>query len=393
MFNLYGLISIYYKIIRPLVKKAFYLLYEVALRILSILIFWIKPKPLDLKQIHKILLIKMERIGDLVLSTPAIRAIREKFPNGHISIIVNSYTKAIIKNDPHLDEVLVYDFKKSHKDLIQKIRFVKNLRIRKFDLAIDLSTRDFLFTPVWLSYLSGAKSTLGLDNFGRGFLFNIKLKPEQKPRPLAKEILHILSPLGIDTSDMQPKLFISDEDKDYLQGFLVKEGIKEQDLLICIHPGGVFDTKYWKRDGYAKVAQYLIKQYKAKVIFIGSRQENNLADEIISLMGEKPINLVGKITLGQLMALILQCRLFIGNNSGPLNIAVGLNIPTISFLGPSIPERWRPQGEKNIVFRIELPCSPCELGYCWRRDFACMRGIGPEAVIDAVNRQLQSVGR
>ena len=378
---------IYYKIIRPLIKRIFYLLCVLILKALSFLIFWIHPKKLDAERIDKILLIKMERLGDTVLSTPAIRAVKEHFPCSHITLIVNPYVKPIVESDPHLDELVVYDSKRIHKNLIQKRRFITNLRSKRFDLAVDLSTRDFFFTPVWLVYLSGARITLGLDNLGRGLLFNIKIKPYSKPKHLTEEVLHILSPLGIDTSDVQLRLFVSD-DKNYIQGLLVKEGVKECDFLISIHPGGVYETKYWRREGYAKVAQYLIREYKAKVIFVGNQYEKELVDKIINLMGDKPINLAGEISLRQLMTLISRCRLFIGNNSGPLHIATAFNIPTISFLGPSIPERWRPQGERHIVFRRDLPCSPCELGYCYRNDFACMREISSGEVIDAVDRQL-----
>jgi len=384
---------LYYETIRPLLKRTFYFVIEVALRILSILVFWVHPKPLDLERIHKILLIKMERVGDLVLSTPAIRAIKEKFPGSCISLIINPYTKEIIEKDPGLDEVIVYDAKRAPRSLRAKIQFVRELRNRGFDLGIDLSTRDFFFLPVWLLYLSKIKITLGLDNLGRGFLFNIKVKPYSKPKPLAEEILHILSPLGIATSDIKPKLSFSDADKSYIRRLLNKERIKESDFLTCIHPGGIYETKYWRKDGYSKVTQHLISKYGAKVIFVGSQEEKELVDEIIALTNEKPINLVGKTSLGQLMVLISGCHLFIGNNSGPLNIAVGLNIPTISFLGPSIPERWSPQGEKDVVFRKDLPCSPCNFGYCYRKDFACMRDIRPEEVIEAVDRQLQFTGR
>lgn len=381
--------SIYYRVIRPLIKNIFYSLCTSFLKILSFLFFWICPEPLDSGNINRILLIKIEHIGDLVLSTAAIRAIREHFPHSSITMLVNPYTKAIVDSDPHLDEVVVYDAQGIHKSLIEKIRFIRNLRSKEFSLAIDLDTRSFLFTSVWLAYLSRAKVTLGLDGFSRGFLFNIKVKPYSQPRPLAEEVLHILLPLGIAVSDMQPRLFLSRENKSYIQGFLNREGVKEDDLLVIIHPGGYYETQWWTKEGYAKVAQHLIGKYGAKTFLVGGHKEKKLVNEIIALMSEKPINLAGKISLGQLMALISRCHLFIGNNSGPLNVALGFDIPTISFLGSGIPERWRPQGEKHIVFRKDLPCSPCQLGYCWRRDFACMREIKPEEVIEAVDRQLE----
>lgn len=380
----------YYKYIRPEIKKIYYFSLGAVLRITSFFLFWIRFKTPVIKQVRKILLIKMERIGDLVLSTPAIRAIRKNFPDCHITIIVNRYTEEIIKQDPNVDDVIVYDIRGLHRSLMQKIGFIKNLRRSGYDLAVDLSTRAFLFTPVWLSYLSRANLTLGLDNFGRGFLFNMKVKPYSEPRSLAEEVLHILSPLGIASSDIQPRLFLSGEDKSYIQELLKKKEVEEDDLLAVVHTGGYYKTQHWTNEGYAEVARHLIRKYKAKVFFVGSHKERELLNKIIALINEESINLIGDETsLGQLMALISRCHLFIGNNSAPLQIAAAFNIPTISFLGPTLPKKWSPQGKRHIVIRKDLPCSPCELGYCYRGDFACMKEITPREVIDAVDRQLK----
>ncbi|MFH1777505.1 MAG: glycosyltransferase family 9 protein [Candidatus Omnitrophota bacterium] len=381
--------NIYYKTIRPAAKNIYYSFCAGLLRIVAFLLFWIRPKAITAEQIDKILLIKLERIGDLVLSTPAIRAIKEKFPHADIALIVNSYTQAVIENNPYVDEIIVYGRAEGHKSLIKRIDFIKQLRSKKFDLGIDLTTRDFFFLPAWLLCFSRAKITLGLDNFGRGFLFNLKVRPDKRPKPLTKEVLHILDPLEISGLDNKPRVFLSENNKNYINELLDEQGIGENDILVCIHPGGVFETKYWTKDGYAKVAEYLFKQYQAKVFFIGSKQEAVRADEIIARIEKKPVNLTGKISLGQVSALIAKCRLFIGNNSGPLHIAAALGIPTISFLGPSVPERWSPNEEKDIVFKIDLDCRPCELGYCYRKDLACMNSILPEEVIAAVDRQLR----
>lgn len=382
--------AIYYEYIKPLIRELYYSFFASFLNILSCFLFWIRPKPVNKEQVQRILLIKMERLGDLVLTTPAIRAIRQHFPLSTVSIVVNSYSRDIIGHDPHLDEVFVFDAQGIHKTLKGKIQFIKRLRLRKFDLAIDLSTRDFLLLPPLLLYLSGAKVTVGLNNLGRGFLFNIKAKPYPKPRPLTKEIFHILFPLGITYSDTQPKLFLSGEDKDDVEQYLRGEKIREDDILVGIHPGGYFETIRWTKEGYAKVADYLMTRYNAKVFFVGGTKERDLADEIAGLMANTPFNHAGKTSLGQLMALTSKCHLFIGGSSGPFNIALGFDIPTISFMGPSIPERWRPQGEKHIVFRRDLSCSPCESGYCWKKDFRCMTDITTQEVIKAVDKQISS---
>jgi len=326
--------------------------------------------------------VKLERIGDLVLSIPAIHSIKKKFPESKLTIIVNSYTQEVIKNDPNIDSVIVYNRNISVRD---KIKFIKALRNERFDLAIDLTTRDFFFLPALIIYLTNAKIKIGLDNLGRGFLFDVRVNPPPNPMHLSQEVLNIVSSLGIEAEEIRPKLFVSNNDREYIKRFLKELDVREDRLLVVIHPGGHFKTQRWKEDGYAGVSDYLIKRYGACVFFIGDERDKEVMRRILSLTEEKPFDLVGKLSLGKVMALISVSHLFIGNNSGPLHIATALSIPTISFLGPTPEERWHPLGDRNIVFKKDLPCIPCELGYCLRNDFGCMQEIGVQEVIEAID--------
>ena len=118
----------------------------------------------------------MERIGDLVLTTPVFKTIKKTFTNASVSIVVNSYTKDIVKENPHLDNIFVYDALNTQRTLFGKWQFVSSLRSKNFDLAIDLTTRDFYFLPELLAFLSKARITVGLNNLSRGFLFHNKVK-------------------------------------------------------------------------------------------------------------------------------------------------------------------------------------------------------------------------
>lgn len=380
--------SIYYIVIRPLLRRIYYSTIAGILHIISFLLFWIRPKYFDSKQIKRIVLIKMERIGDLVLSTPAITAIRKVFTQSHISIIVNSYTKGLIANDPHIDEVIVYDAGQ-YKTKQDRKQFFQNLQSKHFDLGVDLTTRDFFLLPAWLLYRSGAGIRVGLDNLGRGLLFHIKVKPRKGTYPYAQEVLHILMPLGIKSETAQPRLHSSEKDSNFIHNLLLNKGIKNDTSLVCIHAGGNFPTQCWNDEGYTCVADYLINQHKAQVCFVGSSKEKEKVKRIIQLMQGQAVNFAGELSLSQLTAFMAQCNLFIGSSSGPLHMAVGFNIPTISILGPTVYQRWSPQGDNHIVLRRNLPCSPCGLDYCWKGDFACMNQIKPQEVIEAVDKQLR----
>ncbi len=377
--------SIQVKIIRLRIKSTLCRVLDVILNIVGFLLFWIRPKTFEKEKIKSILIIKLERIGDLVLSTPAIRALRNEFPESPITVVVNLYTRPIIENDPVLDEVLVYEKAWS---LLKKINFIRKLRKESFDLAIDLGTRDLSFFSVLLTALSGAKISMGLNNFGRAFLCNYKIKPNKTPLPYAQEVLNILQPLNLSSQSIQPELFTSKENAEYIDKFLNEKNIKKSDVVVGIHPGGYFETLRWTKEGYFKITQYLIEKYNAKVFFVGNSKETELITGVISSISDKVFNVAGQLTLGQTMALISKSCLFMGGSSGPLNIALGFDIPSVSFLGPSIPERWWPQGDKHIVLRKDLECSPCRSGYCLRKDFLCMRSITIEEVRESVDKQL-----
>jgi len=377
----------YYSVVRPAIRKIYYSLVSFSLGTISLLLFWIRKKKVDNSEIKAILLIKLERIGDLVLSLPAIREIRNCFPDSNICIIVSPYTEAIVKNTPYVDEVFIYDEKASLKD---RISFITSLRRYSFDLAIDLTTRNFMFLPVWILAFSKSKVTLGLNNHGRAFLYDIKVKPYSFPQMYAKEVMHILEPLGIKSDNYKPKLFVSKNNDKFIRDFFKERKVDNAALKVVIHPGGYYEALRWEEKNYAKVSEYIVKNYKVVIFFVGVDEEYSLVEKIISYVDSKSkfFNLAGRLSLGQSMALIAKADLFIGNSSGPLHIACALGIPTISFLGPSIPKRWRPQGDKNIVFRGKLSSKDYDVEYSQNKDYKQLKPVTMDMVVEAVNTLL-----
>lgn len=374
-------------VLKAIIKRIYLFCRSICLNLLGEAVLSLPHKEFKKEEVKRILLIKLERVGDLVLSTPVLRELKNKFSESYIAILVNDYNKDVVIADSHIDEVLILQNRRCAY-FAGLFRLIRKIRGMYFDLVIDLTACDNMFLPVLISYLSKAKYTLGLNQFGRGFLFNIKINYDPKDRPLAELMFDIVRPLGVYSDDLRPQINVPSGGRIFAEELLSKSKIKNNDLLIGIHPGGYYPSQRWCEEGFAKVADELIKRYAAKVFILGGRAEKSIVFKIGGLMQNKPQGMISGITLQQLIAVISNLDILICNNSGPLHIAAALGIPTVSTMGPTLPKRWWPMGENHIVVRKALTCSPCNLGRCGRHE--CMQLITPEDILEAVETQLKN---
>lgn len=366
--------------------KRVYLIVRKIVFIPLILVISLLPKRGFLKEsITKILVIEMDGIGDAVLSTPTLRALRVHFPQAHIALMVKPETKAIVSQNPWSNEVIVYE----KGSFVQRLRFIQGLRKRCFDLAIDLFL-DYPLENSLLAYLSRARYRVGYDIAGRGIFFNIRVTWDKKEKHTIEHTLDVARAIDVDTANREPEIIVSSQSKKVIEEFLSQHNISREELVVGIHPGGRYSTQCWSSEGFARVGDEVAKKYRAKIIIIASPRGAGLAQDMMNLMETEPIVMTDEISLEQLIALIDRCNLFICNNSGPLHIAVALKTPTVSTMGPTIPERWWPIGENHMVIRKDLPCSPCNLGYCPRGTHDCMGLITVQEILEAVDLQLKS---
>ncbi|MDI6839381.1 MAG: glycosyltransferase family 9 protein [bacterium] len=331
------------------------------------------PHPNEIK---RILLIRIDRIGDVVLSTPALRALRERFPISHISILVSPKTQDLLLQSPYVDEVIPYNGKIAITSLLHS----KNRR-KKFNLAIDLHL-DYPLKTALIAYLSGAKYRVGFNIAGKSIFLNIRVMPDKKEKHLVEHTLDLIRAVSGNISTEEPELSIIPEAKQYVNNFLIHNNILNNDLLVGIHPGGYYPTQRWLPERFARVGDKIIDEYKAKIILMGGPGEEEIVEEIASNMKHKPVIYVRE-PLRNLVAIIDRCSLLICNNSGPLHIATAIGTPTVSTMGPTNPVRWWPWGDRNIVIRKHLPCNPCNKGVC--NDHKCMELITVNEVMEAVN--------
>jgi ADP-heptose:LPS heptosyltransferase len=355
-------------------------------------------------EVKRILVIQLSSIGDIVYSIPALFGIRERFPSAHIALLTGKAQAGIALGVPAINEVFVFPFERfvekmrsgvdSLEPLIREVeKIILEIRRRKFDHSINLSV-----TPqsAFVTNLIEAKTLCGLtvDEFGEPvmvggvwvpYLYYIKCNKEMEDLNRLNLVeLHIKA-AGVSPNTREPKLFVSSSTRNKCRELLRSFGVEKTDLIIGVVPGAAFQAKRWEAKKFAKLSDILIKKFKAKVILFGGKGEGRLAKNIISLMEEQPINLVGKTTLLELAALLGECNYLISNDTGPMHIAGAMHVPVIAICGPT---RYGPQGGGgHFLLQAALSCVNCG-GTTTCRLGDCMREIEVEHVLDLLRYKM-----
>ena len=331
------------------------------------------------QDIKKILFIRIDRIGDIILSTPALKAIKQAFPHSELTVLASPSNSPLVFNNPNIDHIVVYD---RHGSLIDRIRAIRKLRESDFDLAID-PYADYELETALIAFLSGAGRRIGYASYGREVFFNLPAPEIRSNGHFIDLTLDVLKPVGIVTKDKTPEILLTDDEKKWAGDWLNKNGLGSNPV-IGIHPGAYYETQRWPPERFAELIELLQKDKKLVPIIFGGPDDEYLVNRICSILhGEVTIYIAHD--LRKSAALISCCHVFVCNNSGPLHMSVAIGTPTISFMGPTIKERWMPVGDIHTILRIDdLPCIGCNKGYCKIKTHDCMRLITSSMVMGAV---------
>lgn len=341
---------------------------------------------------RRILLIRTDRIGDVLLSTPAIKAVRDAYPNAYIAMMVSPYAEDIVDGNPYLDEVILYDKDGGHKSIFATLKFAVGLRKKRFDLAIILHpTNRSNIIPL----LAGVPERVGYDKKG-GIFLTKKLK-DVKHLGEKHEIdynLDVLRAVGIEAKDRALYMPVRAEDERIIERFFLLNDLDKKDTVIAVHPGASCPSKRWPAYRFGRVADGLIDKYKVKVVIIGGPADVKTVREMGTGMLNNSIILSDDHSLGEVAALLKRCKMFISNDSGPVHIAVAVGAPVISIFGrldPGLsPTRWGPVGPRDIVIHKDAGCKYCKAHNC-EINFKCLDAITVEDVLGAAETLLKKV--
>jgi lipopolysaccharide heptosyltransferase II len=336
----------------------------------------------------KILIIKFSSLGDIILATAGLRAIREKFKrdNYRISFLVGQEFKEVLLRSPHIDELLVCDFKSRDQGLGGFLKMAKSLRGRYFDMVIDLQNNR-------RSHLLSAM-TLALDRFGYenkkfSSLLNHRVKDKKEAIGPVAHQFNLLNLLGINLADHYLEMFPRREDEKYVDDFLGQQWLSANQKLVGINIGASkrWQTKVWPIRQLARFCEMLGAR-DIRVVVTGNSDDSKKAAELInSLPKVKIIDGCGKFSINQLAALIKKCNVYISADSAPLHVAAAMKTPFVALFGPTDPGRHLPPAKNYAVIAKNLSCAPCYKSKC--RKPKCMESISAEEVFEAVDKLLK----
>lgn len=344
-------------------------------------------KALKLPQNPRILVTRTDRIGDLVLTTPVFKALREKFPSAWIAALVFIEHRDIVKGNPYLDEVILYDKKGSEKGVLGQILFASMLRRKKFDLVIHCHGTNRMHLASWLA---GIPRRLGYERRAPWALTHVHpydKKAGQKQE--AEYLFHLLEPLGIARPDKIEMFFpLSERAERSLENLLFHYQVSKEKPWVILNPAASDITKMWPAEKFAEFAARLQKEMPCVFFAIGALNDRPVVESLREKSKVPIVDLGGKLTLGMLGSLLKRSTLLVSNDSGPVHIATAVGTPVVSIFGryePGLgPDRWRPLGEKCRVVAKDVSDVPLS-----ERKFTYIDEIAVEEVYRAAKDLLQ----
>jgi heptosyltransferase-2 len=331
-----------------------------------------------MSRIQNILLFSFSLIGDTVLSTAVLSPLQKHFPDARISILVGPGASGTLQGDDRLSEIIIYDRRCLHAGIRGKFRLLRELRDRKFDLVVDL--RD----SFWARFAGGVHWGMPLSR---------RFTTQYRESHAVDRYLGILRAHGVESRDATPDLNITSEEKQAADIFLSRNDIDDMDMIVGIHPGGNWPYKLWPPERFAALGDLINRNYGAKTLIFAGPDEKSLQRQVVEMMESSPIPVEG-VGLREVAALIGQCHLYIGNDTGPMHIAAAMGTPVVAIFGPTDAGRSGPYGKRHVVVSKPIECSPCHPGFrpggCKRGSCRAMEAVSVEQVAEAVERMLNS---
>jgi lipopolysaccharide heptosyltransferase II len=333
---------------------------------------------------RSIIAVTRDHIGDLVCTTPALRSLRHLYPDAHLAVYVGVRAASVLENNPHVDEIILRPYRHS---LWDKMRFVRLLRRRRFDLGVVLTDSPDAILHLWLGGVRHRAAFVRREQFSR--LLTARTAYEPHRHEMIDNFRNVVALLGGDVSDPQPELFPDAEDRAAVDRLFARERIGPGETLIALNPGASLPTRRWPAESFAALGDLLSARPGVRVLLLGGPDDRSLADDIRRRMARPPTVCTGRVTVVQLAELLRRCHVVVTGDTGPMHVACAVRTPVVAIFGVTVPHACGPgYVPGNCVLRKVSGCPRCTREVC-RDEQHCMRLITPAEVAAVVARQLQ----
>ena len=354
------------------------------------------------RQARRVLLVRLDNLGDVLLMTPAIRAVRRSLPAARLTLLTSPVGAQVGQLNPDVDEVLVYEapwvdpWCRLPHDSARELRMIATLRECRFDGAIIFTSfRQSPLPAAYLCYLADIPLRVAASIDGPGSLLTTRHRPPDRLMHEVERALDLVGSIGIQASDLDLVLQVPDEARSVISALLAERGLRDGRPLVVMHPGCSMPARTYPWELYAEVVEILTARLGAQVLLTGSIDERRLAGRILERLSPSASgathSFAGELTFPELCALVEAVDLLITNNTGPMHVAAAVKTPVVAlFALTNPPEQWGPWRVPHRLLYHDVPCRICYSRVC-PYGHECLRLVSPVQVVDQASELLLEV--
>ncbi len=315
----------------------------------------LSPKHIDFNQVKRILIVRFRgQLGDFLLCTPALKALRKRFPKATIGIIVRSYFADIVVDNPYIDQVMVF-YENGFQWTPKRLWCLWSQLYHRWDMAVVLSLEGHSLTSDFIAHLSGAKYILGSDRFvfpgcSRNFFYNLIVPASKDEIHQTERNMELVKYIGAESNDLKEWIHINEFERNRIYHEFIKLYSDIHKPLIGLHIGANKMTNRWSIDKFCELAQSLYSKYHVQIIVFWGPKEEKLSKEFLNSITFKPI-VIKPSTLRKLALYYTLCDAVVCNDTGTMHLCAAVGTPLVSVFGPTDPDYWKPKGDCFIAVR------------------------------------------
>ena len=343
------------------------------------------------REIQRILIVRTDRIGDVILTLPMARALKQQFPQARVSMLIRRYTAELVQDDPSVDQILFYD---NGDHPLPLFHLIAALRTEKFDIVFHTHPR---FRVALMTWLARIPLRVGTGYRWYSFLFNKKVYEHRKgaQRHELEYNLNLLKAIDcpVNYSDVIPSLQVKPFTSDKMKALIAEHRISPHDKIVLLHPGSGGSARDWGAENFGELGRRLLQIPEVKIIITGGEGEDEIVQRVQSRVGASSVAIVNKLSLGEYAALAKLATLFISNSTGTIHIAAAVGTQVIGLYPQLVPlsaARWGPYTKKKVIFTPKNRPGDCKRCTGEKDSFCeCMNSITVDEVFEAASKCLK----